>query len=32
MEKIAREEYGYVREGETILKFPRHEPATPPER
>ncbi|MEX2145462.1 MAG: septum formation initiator family protein [Candidatus Rokuibacteriota bacterium] len=32
IEKIAREEYGYVREGETVLKFPRHESPKPPER
>ncbi|HUF94164.1 MAG TPA: septum formation initiator family protein [Candidatus Limnocylindria bacterium] len=32
LEKIAREEYGYVREGETVLKFPRHEPPKPPEQ
>ena len=32
MEKIAREEYGYVREGEMILKFPRQESPKPPEK
>ena len=32
IEKIAREEYGYVREGETVLKFPRQESPKPPEQ
>ena len=32
IEKIAREEYGYVREGETVLKFPRQESPKPPEK
>lgn len=32
MEQIAREEYGYVREGETVLKFPRQESPKPPEQ
>lgn len=26
IEKLAREELGYVREGETVLKFPRRAP------
>ena len=32
IEKIAREEYGYVRPGETVLKFPRQESPKPPEK
>jgi cell division protein FtsB len=32
IEKIAREEYGYVREGETVLKFPKQESPKPPEK
>jgi cell division protein FtsB len=29
IEKLAREELGYVREGETVLKFPKGGPAAP---
>jgi cell division protein FtsB len=32
LEKIAREDLGYVREGETVLKFPRQESPKPPEK
>ncbi len=32
IEQIAREDYGYVREGETVLKFPRQEAPKPPEK
>ena len=30
VEKLAREDLGYVREGETVLKFPRGGPAVAP--
>jgi cell division protein FtsB len=29
IEKLAREDLGYVREGETVLKFPKAAPAAP---
>jgi cell division protein FtsB len=29
IEKLAREDLGYVREGETVLKFPRQESSRP---
>jgi cell division protein FtsB len=32
IEKIAREQYGYVREGDTVLKFPHQESPKPPEK
>jgi cell division protein FtsB len=32
IEKIAREEYGYVRDGDTVLKFPRRESPKPSEK
>jgi cell division protein FtsB len=32
IEKIAREEYGFVRDGDTVLKFPHPESPKPPEK